>query len=81
MPVSRVDTHMPRIIVDHMLNQVLHPAAEVEAQLVQGFSLDIGAMVIGHLRQGHSVESRHLRDLLKSHATTLSKLEVGYSFV
>jgi len=64
MPISRADTRTLWNIVRHMLHQVLHPAAKVGAELVQHVGLDVGAMVIGHFRQGHSVESGRLRNLL-----------------
>ena len=60
-----------------MLNEVLDPAREVGAQLVENVCLDIRPVLVDQLRKRHSAQVRGSSNLLQLHPPALAELEFG----
>jgi hypothetical protein len=63
-----------------MFNQFLDPAREVAAELVDNVCLDVRPILVDQFREGHAVQVRGFRNLLKGHPTPFPEFEVGDPF-
>lgn len=66
-----------RHVIRQVLHELLNPAPEVAAQLVDDVGLDVRAVVVCKLGQGHPVQAGCLGNLLKRYAAPLTKLEIS----
>lgn len=79
--VSRTDTQLIGCAIRHVLDQLINPAPEEGAQSIQHIALDIGPVVIGHLREGHPVQTGDFSDFLDGHSSALPELEIRDSLL
>lgn len=68
---------MFRVAIRYVLDQLLDPAPEVRAQLVQHIGLDVRPMLVRQLRKRHAIEPGRCGDLLQLNPLALPELEIG----